>query len=191
MERMKNSHDDESMFWRMLEKNRLVDLSQFHKADFYEEVPLCSRIEDIAFLADYSADDASFKLLRFALKFLKSVVSYEQHDAPYFAAITVAEISPGDPIIPSLFVWFRPILDLFEQLKLSEPATPFGRKIKRFVAQLDLPDRHEVFEDLLTVPDSPREFIAPSLPPYRGFVPVYTFCKPGRPARKTHPSYRK
>jgi hypothetical protein len=171
-----NDNDHDAMFWRMLEKNRLVDLSQFHKPDFFEEVPLYSRYADVSFLADYSADEASVVLLKLALKFLKSVVSYEEHDTPFFAAITVADFSPGDPIVPNLFVWSQPILGLYEKLKLHETTTPFGKKIKRYVSQAHLPDLYEVFEDPATVPDCPRAFVAPSLPPYHGFVPIYMFC---------------
>ena len=174
---MKNTNHHESLFWQMLEKNRLVDLSQFHKPDFFEEVPLYSRYADIAFLKDHAADEASALLLRFALKFLRSVISYEEHAAPFFAAITVADFSPGDPIVPNLFVWSRPLAELYEKLKLAEATTPFGRKMKRVVSQFDLPDRHEVFEDTTTVPGLAREFVAPSLPPYHGFVPIFMFVE--------------
>jgi hypothetical protein len=176
---MKN-HDTnyESLFWRILEKNRLVDLSQFHKPGFFEEVPLYTRSADISFLSDYSSDEASSILLKFALKFLKSVVSYEEHETPFFAAITVADFSAGDPIVPNLFVWSNPVRELFEKLILKAAMTPFGKKIKRLVSQFHLPDLYEVLEDTSTNPDFVRAFIAPSLPPYRGFVPIYMFCKP-------------
>ncbi len=112
---MKNTNDHDSMFWRMLEKNRLVDLSQFHKPDFFEEVPLYSRYADVSFLADHSADEASIVLLKLSLKFLKSVVSYEEHDTPFFAAITVADFSPGDPMVSQTCSFgLNPVRELYE-----------------------------------------------------------------------------
>lgn len=174
---MKNSNGDDSKFWQVLEKNRLVDLSQFHKRGFYEEVPLYSRLSDISFLSDLSSDEASVLLLRFALKFLKSVISYEEHQTPYFAAITVSDFSTKDPIVPNLFVWFESVSKLYPRLTLRAVTTPFGKKIKRLVSRLRLPESFEVVEDTITIPDLPRVFIAPSLPPYQNFVPVYMFCK--------------
>src|SRR5947209_473582 len=88
MECMNNGDDDESKLWAVLTKEHLVDLSQFHKRRFFDEVPLYSRDSDIDFLAGYTNERANRILLGFALKFLKSVVSYEEHHAPYFAAIT-------------------------------------------------------------------------------------------------------
>jgi hypothetical protein len=178
MECMKKSDNHyESRFWQILEKNRLVDLSQFHKPHFFEEVPLYSRLADVSFLSEHSADEASAIVLRFALKFLKSVISYEQHDTPFFAAITVSNFSEGDPIVPNLFVWSNPLRELYDKLTLNAATTPFGEKIKRLVSQLHLPDRLFVFDDTSTTADISRAFIAPALPPYDGFVPIYMFCK--------------
>lgn len=190
---MKNNNNYESRFWQILEKNRLVDLSQFHKPDFFEEVPLYTRYADISFLTDYSSDEASALLLRFALKFLRSVISYEEHDTPFFAAITVSDFSAGDPIVPNLFVWSNPVSELYEKLSLQAATTPFAKKIKRFVSQSHLPDVYEVLEDLLTTPDFPRAFVAPALPPYHGFVPIYMFCKTGKlePVRASQRMKRK
>ena len=184
----------ERELWRILEKNRLGDLSQYHVPNFYDEVPLYTRLADISFLSDGSTDRANAILLRFALKFLKSVISYEEHDSPFFAAITVSEYAPGEPIVPNLFVWSDPALALYEKLTLVEATTPIGKKIKRQVGRLDLPDLYAVFEEAGTTPESPRVFISPLHPPYPGFVPVYMFCKhrndivqaaPMKPARRT------
>lgn len=178
MEGMNTEKAIESKLWRNLEKNGIADLSQYHQPHVCDEVPLVLRAADIGFLANYSRDDASAILLRFALKFLKSVISYEEHHTPYFASITVAEQSADDPFIPHVFVWSDPALELYENLKLSEPTTAFGKKVKRLVMHLELPDIYGIYEDTLTTPDSTRVFIAPLHPPYPGFVPIYMFCKP-------------
>lgn len=175
---MKNSNnDDESKFWQVLEKNRLVDLSQFHRPGFFDEVPLYTRYADIAFLAKHSSAEASAILMRFALKFLRSVICYEEHDAPFFAAVTVSDFSEGDPIVPNLFVWSKPIRELLEKLSLEEPSTSFAKKVKRWVSQAHLPHSHAILEEKSTTSDFPRAFIAPALPPYPGFVQIYKFCR--------------
>src|SRR5437762_4130479 len=89
-----NANDYESRLWRLLEKEKLADLSQFHRHGFFDEVPLYSRESDISFLPG-DKDEASAILLRFALKYLKSVVAYEEHQTGYFAAITVSSLSPA------------------------------------------------------------------------------------------------
>jgi len=169
---MKHANNHESLFWQMLEKNRLVDLSQFHKPGFFEEVPLYSRFADVAFLEDYRPDEANAMLLRFSLKYLRSLISYEEHVTPFLAAITVSNFSPGDPIVPNLFVWSRPVPELYDKLRLSEPSTPFSKRIKRFVSRSDAHDRHAVLQDT----EMARVFVAPSVPPYPGFVPIYVFA---------------
>ena len=81
----------ESRLWRLLEKGKLADLSQFHRPGFFDEVPLYSRESDVDFLPD--DETANEVLLGFALKFLKSVIAYEQHRSGYFAAITVCDFT--------------------------------------------------------------------------------------------------
>src|SRR5437660_1722232 len=116
MEDMNASETNESRLWKILEKNELVDLSQFHKPSFFDEIPLYTRLADVSFLPH---DKADLVLLRFALKFMKAVISYEEHDTPYFAAITVHEFAPGEPIVPQLFVWSDPAFELFARLELE------------------------------------------------------------------------
>src|SRR5437867_1337302 len=100
MERMNNHY--EHRLWKLLEKEKLTDLSQFHADGTFDEVPLFSRESDIDFLPGNHAA-ASEILLRFALKFLNAVIAYEDHPAGYFAAITIWSGS-ADLVIPNLFV---------------------------------------------------------------------------------------
>ncbi len=176
MERMRNTHDYESRLWNLLEEEKLADLSQFHQRGSFDEVPLYSRKSETTFLPD-GTSAANDILLRFALKFLKSVVAYEEHRTGYFAAITVWSLS-DTPLVPNLFVWCGPSRGLENRLTLSEVRTPFGKQMKRLVSRLRLSDQFEVLEDTSTIPDMTRVFIAPARPPYQGFLPLHTFCKP-------------
>jgi hypothetical protein len=169
---MKTRSHYDSKLWEVLEKERLVDLSQFHKPRFFDEVPLYSRASEISFLAECPSAQANGILLQFALKFLRSVISYEEHRTPYFAAITIWNLSEADAVVPNLFVWSGPAQQLKGRLKLDEPRTSFGMKMKRLVSKLRLRAPFEVLEDTATTPESSRVFIAPAKPPYQGFVPL-------------------
>ena len=98
LECMNNIDDYESKFWDILKREHLVDFSQFHKSGFFDEVPLFSRDSDLEFLAKLAGDQANAILLNFALKFFKSVVSYEEHRRAFFAAITVRPYSGFVPL---------------------------------------------------------------------------------------------
>ena len=174
---MKNDNNIESKFWTLLTQDHLADLSQYHKIPFFDEVSLFARESDLAFLSEYTSEQAKTLLLRFALKFLQAVVSYEEHRTPFFAAITVWSFSPSDPLIPNLFVWSGPMRRLVKSLVLDETTTPFGRQIKRQVSKLDRRDRFEVLEDRTGPPESSRVFISYSEPPYPRFVPLGTFSR--------------
>ena len=183
MERMNNIANYESKFWDILAKEHLVDLSQFHRSRFFDEVPLFSRESDIAFLSKYTEDEASAILLGFALKFFNSVVSYEKHRAAYFAAITVWNYSAIDPCIPNLFVCSGCIPRLERKLVLNEPTTPFGKRIKGLVSGLHLGVRFEVLEDTSTDRDMQRVFISQLVQPYPSFVPLSKFRKALNPVK--------
>ena len=176
MERMNNGENYESKLWSVLTKEHLVDLSQFHRSGFFDEVPLYSRDTDIDFLAQYPTDRANSILIGFALKFLKSVVSYEQHRGQYFAAITIWEPAEGDRVVPNLFVWSGPTRSLQKKLHLERARTSFARKIKQMVVAGQVPrNGFEVFEDATTDPGEVRVFISFSQPPYKSFVPLVKF----------------
>jgi len=46
----------ESKFWKILEKEGLADLSQFHRFGFFDEVPFYSRHSQVSFLRGLSRD---------------------------------------------------------------------------------------------------------------------------------------
>lgn len=127
-------------------------------------------------------NEATKVLLRFALKFLQSVVAYERHPGGYFAAVIVWDFS-DEPIVPNLFVWCDAVRGLKEKLALKATKTPFAERIKKWVAELSLGSPFDVLEDTSTVPDTSRVFIAPARPPYSGFASLGRFRMPVRAAK--------
>jgi hypothetical protein len=178
---MSDINNYESRLWELLEAKKLADLSQFHRPGFFDEVPLYSRASDVDFLPR-DENEANRVLLRFAVKYLKSVVAYEPHRTGYVAAITVWSFSDS-PIVPNLFVWCGALRELKKKLALKVVATPFGKHLKKLVPRLNLGDHLEVLEQTSTVPDTIRVFIAPAKPPYHGFVTLDHFRRPARATR--------
>ena len=178
---MSDINNYESRLWRLLEAKKLADLSQFHRPGFFDEVPLYSRASDVDFLPR-DENEANGILLRFAVKFLKSVVAYEPHRTGYVAAITVWSFSDS-PIVPNLFVWCGPLRELKKKLALKVVATPFGKRLKKLIPTLNLAERVEVLEQASAEPDTIRVFIGPARPPYQGFVTLDRFRRPARAAK--------
>ena len=181
MERMSDTNNYESRLWSLLEKEKLADLSQFHRHGFFDEVPISSRESDLDFLPE-NENEANDILLKFALKFLKAIIAYEQHPKGYVAAITVWNFS-DERLIPNVLVWCGPVRDLEEKLALSVVGTRFGKRIKKMVPRYRLGDQFTVLEDTSTVPDMTRVFITLTEPPYEGFVTLDHFCKPASAAK--------
>jgi len=171
----------ESRLWKLLEKENLTDLSQFHQQGFFDEVPLYSRQSDVDFLPD-DKNEANEILLRFALKFLKSVVAYEQHRTGYFAAITVWNFSDA-LLVPNLFVWCDALRGLKDKLRLQAVTTTFGKEMKQLAPRLDRGEQFEVLEDALTLPETTRVFIALARPPYPGLATLGSFRRLARTAK--------
>jgi hypothetical protein len=178
---MNDASNIESRLWKLLEKERLTDLSQFHQRGFFDEVPLYSRQSDVDFLPD-DKNEANEILLRFALKFLKSVVAHEQHRTGYMAAITVWNFS-GALFVPNLFVWCDALRGLKEKLTLQAVTTSFGKQMKQLTPRLDRGEQFEVLEDASTLPETTRVFIALARPPYPGLATLDNFRRTARAAK--------
>jgi hypothetical protein len=170
MNKKNNNYD--ARLWDVLEKGKMADLSQFHQQGFFDETPLYTRESDTAFLPDNGK--ANEVLLRFALKFLRSVIAYEQHSKGYFAAITVWDFSE-DRLVPNIFAWCRPLEEMEPKLALKAVTTAFGKRIVKNVPKLGLTDKLEVLEDTETEPGSTRVFVGPMTPPYQGFLTLDNF----------------
>ncbi len=172
----------ENQLFKVLEREQLADLSQFHRPGFFDEVPLFSRASEIDFLPG-GHDRTSAFLLRFALKFLNAVAAYEEHPRGFFAAITIWG-PMADPLIPNLFVRCGDIPALKEKLALETPTTSFARRIKKLVGKLRSGESFEVREDRLTVPGATRVFIAPERLPHPGVVPLAAFSLEAKTAQR-------
>ena len=181
MECMIDTNYIESRLWKLLEKEHLTDLSQFHQQGFFDEVPLYSRQSDVDFLPD-DKNEANEILLRFALKFLKSVVAYEQHRTGYMAAITVWNFSDA-LLVPNLFVWCDALRGLKEKLTLYAATTSFGKEMKQLAPKLDRGEQFEVLEDATTLPETTRVFIALARPPYPGMATLDSFRRSAKAAK--------
>jgi hypothetical protein len=167
MDIMNSQYDDR--LWKILEKEKLADLSQFHRANFIDEVPLFSREADIAFLKRNEGDGTAAVLIHFAIKFLKAVIAYEEHRTGYFAAITVGSNRPNPPV-PHLFVSCQNVRTLKSSLALDTPSDPFSKRIRKIVSGIRVGDRFEVCQDVSGVSGISRAFIGPTEAPYRGFL---------------------
>ena len=151
--------DVESRLWKVLEKQRLADLSQYRNEGFFDEVPLYSRSSDISFLGMLGQEGANRVLLEFALKFLNALVNYEPPQSPFFAALTIWDHAEKF-IVPSIFVCNGKVKQrLRGRLILHRAETEFGRGIRKLLRNAKLTGQFQAFEDDLTVPDITRVFI--------------------------------
>jgi hypothetical protein len=178
---MIDTNNIESRLWKLLEKEHLTDLSQFHRPGFFDEVPLYSRQSDVDFLPD-DKNEANEILLSFALKFLKSIVAYDQHRTGYFAAVTVWNFSDA-LLVPNLFVWCNALRELKKKLTLQAVTTPFGKEMKHLAPRLNSGEPFEVLEDASTLPETTRVFIALARPPYPGMATLDSFRRTARAAK--------
>ena len=167
---------------KVLKKNRLAEVSQFHAPGFYDEIPLYTRESDVSFLATSPLSNGNRILLEFAVKYLESVIWYKQHKTPYFAAISVWECPSDELVVPHLFAWADSRRKLTEALRLHAVRTPFGRKIRRLVSQLASSQELDVREETSTVAEMSRVFIGPSEPLYANLMTVRMLSKRRRSA---------
>lgn len=174
---MSENGDYESKLWRTLEKERLADLSQYHRSDYFDEVPFYSRNADVSFLLRLGVAQADKVLLGFGVKFLRALVNYEIPQRPFFAALTVWNNPEVRFLVPHLFVCSGTVKERLNRLELHKPENADSRRIKRLVAQLSIQEPFLVLEDRSTTPDMTRVFIGYQKPPYSNFVSLQTFVR--------------
>jgi Immunity protein 15 len=168
----------ESKLWKIIEKEGLADLSQFHRFGFFDEVPLYSRLSQVSFLRDLSRDRADGTLLEFALKFLKALIWYETPLWPFLASVTVWNDSEEELIVPNLFVCSGKVEELNgERLELHQPKKSASKRIRTLVKRLHMMESLEVLEDSSTLPDMTRSFVGYMVPPYPNVVPLHWFVR--------------
>ncbi len=162
-------------FDNVLRKQQLADVvSTFGNPDFFDEVPLFSRYDQVDFLKQYG--DVNLLLLELALDYLDRVAS-EIHigNANRFVATTVISDDVAECIVPSVFVCNGKIKARLKDLHLSPPSEGLGKRIEALVRKANLHGVFAVLEDRVTVPDDVRVFIGYNSPPH-GLVSLMTFA---------------
>jgi hypothetical protein len=176
--------DYESKLWKILEKEGVADLSQFHQPGFFDEVPFYSRTADVAFLRKLSSDRADSILLAFALKFLKALIWYETPSTPFLAAITFWNDPEDELIVPNLFVCCGKVKERIGGcLELHQPKKAASKRIRNLLKHLQFVDSLEVLEDSSTLEDMTRTFVGYMVPPYPNIVPLHYFQKEAQKQR--------
>ncbi len=175
---MKTNGDYESKLWKILEREGLADLSQYHRDGFFDEVPFYSRFADVAFLRNLGKDKADGDLLRFALKFLKALIWYDIPTKPFFAAVTIWQNPADKLIVPNLFVCNGDVEEqIGDGLALCTVKSAPSKRIERLLTRLQPLDAFQVLEESETAPEMTRVFIGYSVSPYPNVVPVHAFQK--------------
>lgn len=173
---MKLNGDYESKLWKVLEKEGLADLSQFHRNGFFDEVPLYSRSADVSFLREFGRDKADSALLRFGLKFLKALTWYEVPERPFFAALTVWHNPDDELIVPNLFVCSGHVQEkVGDNLILHPVKAAASKRLEKLLSKLQLIESHQVLEDTATAPGTTRVFIGYPISPYPNVIPLHAF----------------
>ena len=163
----RTAREYESRLWQLLGKEKLTDLSQFHRAGC-NEVPLFSRERDLKFLPRDRGISNEI-VLGFALKFLNSVIACERHPDGYFAAVTFWS-EPPEPFVPGIFVSCGAIESFKDSLPLDPVASALGQQVKSILSDMAMPEKFDIREDRSTDADAIRVLVSPRKLPYRGFV---------------------
>jgi hypothetical protein len=162
-------------FDAVLRKQQLVDVvSAFGDRDFFDEVPLYSRYNQVEFLKHHG--DVNLLLIELALDYLGRVMS-EIHTGSdkRFVAITVISDDQAEYIVPSVFVCNGKIKTRLKELHLLPPSEGLGKQIEALVRKANLHADFGVLEDRVTVPDDVRVFISYNSSPH-GLVSLRTFA---------------
>jgi hypothetical protein len=144
---------------RVLVPEGLDDPSKFLAADFFDEIPLYSRYEQIEpFLRHgHSADKV---LLDLALEYLAEICGDAKASRGFVAAITIPDDKDSRYIVPSVFVCKGRIRQRLHGLRLRKPLTAFSKRIAGILKRIDSRTALGVLEDTLTVPGEVRAFIS-------------------------------
>ena len=165
-----------SKFESVLRGRQLADpASSFSNPDYFDEVPLYARYEEVDFLKKYG--DVNALLVELALDYLERVVcATKLSKVRRFAAITVINDDQDEYVVPSIFVCNRNVSTRLRDLHLSIPSKGFGKRIDAIVKHAKFHTRYSVLEDRTTVPDDVRVFVGHKSPPH-GFVSPKIFAR--------------
>ena len=152
-----------AQFERVLKNEQLHDIAAlFSHADFFDEVPLYSRYQQVEFLTCYGDVDAL--LMELSLEYLDRVATEVQLRSKRLVAITVTRDN-GDFIVPSIFVCNREVRKRLAELRLSSSLTGFGKAVDRLVKKAKPKKALTTLEDDATTPELVRAFVSYKLPP--------------------------
>lgn len=163
-------------FESVLDEQHLIDdLSKFSSDDYFDEVPLFSRYQQVDFLAQYG--DANALIVELSLDYLDRIISATGSERiERFAAITIITDDGGEHLVPHIFICSGDVDRRLPGLCLSEPADGLGKQVQELVDQIMPDGGFRVLEDRSTVPGDVRVFVARSNPP-SGFFALEDFIR--------------
>ncbi len=144
---------------RVLAPEGLDDPSRFLQADFFDEIPLYSRYEQIEPFVRRGRSADVF-LLDMALEYLGEVFDAATTSRGFFAAITIPDDKDAKHIVPSLFFCKGRSRQRLRGLRLRKPLTEFSKRLSGILRRVDPQSELGILEDTLTVPGEPRVFIS-------------------------------
>ena len=144
---------------RVLAPEGLSDPSRFLEGDFFDEVPLYSRYEQIEpFLRHVRSADEF--LLDMALEYLAAIRGEAKMSQGFVAAITIPDDRDCRYIVPSVFVCRGHIRRRLRGLRLRKPLAAFSKRMAAALKQVAPKSELRILEDTLTVPGEVRVFIS-------------------------------
>ena len=162
-------------FESVLKAQRLDDVaSLFADSDYFDEVPLYSRYQQVEFLKHFGEVDQL--LIELALDYLDRVSDEIRIPRTRrFLAITVIRDSHNDFLVPAIFVCNGNVTARLKDLRLSSPTDGLGKRVQALVKLANRDVAYSVFEDRQTVPGEVRVFIGFESPK-RDIVSLKTFA---------------
>ena len=163
---MSKAKNFDSKLTRILKRQKLYDLSQYLKADFFDEIPFYARYAEVSFLKPLGREEADKILIEFSLQYLEALVQYTRLQAMSLATVTVVDLGESDFLVPNIFVCNGLVEKRLKgKLVLQEPKKLFSMRILKIVENLGLADKYQVLEDELTIPGGIRVFIGHRVSP--------------------------
>ena len=162
MEHLTSPRRYESSFERVLEAQNLLDLTQFDRAGYFDELPLYSHVAQLSFLDALDRDEADAVLLGLGLDYLDRVLTYAVPRVPFLAALTCFDFGKNEPLVPAIFVCHGSVDDrLGRRLVLRTPRSAFGARVSDLLESLGGGEHHQIGEDMQTVLRKARIFLGP------------------------------
>jgi hypothetical protein len=133
-----------------LKRQKLFDLSIFRE-DFFHEVPLFSRYEEMAGISDAL-------LIELSLNYLNGLVSYlTKGQRRFFAALSFVDYGDDVPLRPYIFVCIGNVHRRC-RLVLSPATSVLAKRIDEYASTIH-PKAFAVFEDRYTLEDDYKVFL--------------------------------